>query len=109
MSDEDSERRPATPHHNAADVAAEHRVLRELPEALLRDIPLLDQGTRLARRAEYLDLHDPARADFRAEGIEVVRPGQHIVARSAVTEDAWIELRGACDRVVRRPPLRPAA
>ena len=109
MSDEETERHGPPSHHTAADVAADHRVLRELPEALLRDIPLLDQGTRLERRAEYLDLHDPARADFRAEGTEVVKPGQHIVARSAVSHEAWEELRGACDRVVRRRPLLPAA
>jgi len=103
MSDEGTERQPDRPHHTAADVASDHRVLRQLPEALLGDIPLLDQGLRLERRAEYIDLHDPGRADFRAEGTEVVKPGQHIVARTAVTAEAWNELRGACERVVRRP------
>ncbi|HYK99416.1 MAG TPA: hypothetical protein VEU77_13600 [Candidatus Acidoferrales bacterium] len=104
MSNEESERRPAQPHRTAADVAADHRVLREVPETLLGDIPLVDQGLRLERRGEYLDLHDPARADFRAEGTEVVKPGQHIVARAAVSDEAWVELRAACDRVVRRRP-----
>jgi hypothetical protein len=101
MSSEESERRPAPPHRTAAEVAADHRVLHEVSQTLLRDIPLLDQGARLERRAEYLDLHDPARADFRAEGTEVVRPGQHIVARAAVSAEAWAELRAACERVVR--------
>ena len=109
MSDDEGERQPAQPQRTAADVAADHRVLRELPAALLRDIPLLHQGTRLERRAWYVDLHDPARADFRAEGTEVVKPGQHIVARGAVSDDIWTELRAACDRVARRRPLRPAA
>ena len=109
MSDEESERRPASSRRTAADVVGEHRVLRELPAGLLRDIPLLEQGLRLERRGEYLDLHDPARADFRAEGTEVVKPGQHIVARAAVADEVWRELRGSCDRVVRRPTLRPAA
>ena len=67
------------------------------------------EGARLKRRREYLDLHDPARADFRAEGTETVRPGQRIVARAEVSDECWAELRAACDRVARRRPLRRAS
>jgi hypothetical protein len=108
MSDEERERAPARRRH-AIDVQHEHRVLRELPESLLRDVPLLDEGTSLERRHEYLDLHDPARADFRAEGGEVVKPGQRVVARADVGDEAWGELRAACDRVVRRRTLPRAS
>ena len=69
------------------------------------------EGMRLGRRAWYLDLHDPARADFVAEGEEVVEPGQHIVARKAVSATLWEELRRACDAVLGRRSaarLRPA-
>jgi hypothetical protein len=104
MSDEESER-PPSPHRTAFEVRAEHRILREVPEAILRDMPLLDQGATLLRRQEYIDLHDPARADFRAEGGEVVKPGQRIVARADVGDEAWQELRSACDRVARRRAL----
>jgi hypothetical protein len=99
---EDKPAHPAVPRRSAADVRAEHRVLREVPDAILRGIPLLDQGSVLQRRSEYLDLHDPARADFRAEGGEVVRPGQRLVARTDVDDEAWRELREACERVLRR-------
>ena len=108
MSDDERERRGG-PRRMAAEVQADHRVLHEVPDALLREIPLLEEGTRLERRREYLDLHDPARADFRAEGTESVKPGQRIVARGDVSDEAWQELRGACDRVARRRPLRRAS
>jgi len=107
----DDERRPREPaaHRRAIDVRGEHRTLSEIPEALLREMPLLDEGTSLERRHEYLDLHDPARADFRAEGSEVVKPGQRVIARTDVSVEAWEELRAACDRVVRRRRLPRAS
>jgi len=107
MSGEERERR-AGRRMMAIDVQADHRVLRETPEQYLRDVPLLEEGTTLTRRHEYMDFHDPARGDFRAEGTEVVRPGQRMVAREDCTEDAWRELREAADRVARRRPLRRA-
>ena len=109
MSDEERRERHGTPRRMASEVQTEHRVLHEMPGALLRDIPLLEEGTPLERRREYLDLHDPARADFRAEGTENVKPGQRIVARGDVSDEAWEELRAACDRVARRRPLRRAS
>src|SRR5213594_3017228 len=88
MSEDQRERSPAR-RGRAIDVRAEHRILREMP--------LLDEGTTLERRHEYLDLHDPARADFRAEGGEVVKPGQRVIARIDVSVEAWEDLRAACD------------
>ena len=107
MSDEERERR-AGPRLIAIEVQADHRVLREMPDVLLRDMPLLPEGAMLARHEWYLDFHDPARADFRAEGGEVVKPGQRMVARAECSADAWLELRAACDRVARRRPLKRA-
>ena len=108
MSDADRER-PAPPRLVAADVQRDHRVLHDLSLALLREIPLLVEGTTLVRLREYIDLHDPARADFRAEGGEGVKPGQRVVARAEVSADAWNELRAACARAVQRRPLRRAS
>ena len=108
MSDEERER-PQAPRRMACEVLGEHRVLHQMPDALLREIPLLEEATPLERRREYIDLHDPARADFRAEGTERVKPGQRIVARADVSDECWAELRGACDRVARRRPLRRAS
>jgi hypothetical protein len=71
-------------------------------------MPLVADGGRLARGGWYLDLHDPARADFIASGDENVEPGQHVVARKAVSAELWEELRRACDGVLGRRTLRPA-
>jgi len=91
------------------DVRSEHRVLREMPESLLRDVALLDEGATLQRLHEYLDLHDPARASFRAEGGERVGPGQRVVAREDVPGAAWDELCASCRRLVERNALRHAS
>ncbi len=96
--DEDQERHGSTVR--ALDVRSEHRTLRELDEDDLARIPLLPQDERLVRYKAYLDLHDPARADFLAEGTEVVKPGQRIVAKTDVPRDVWDRLVEACHTVV---------
>jgi len=104
MSDDEALPSPGRgPGRSALEVRADHRVLQHFGEAELRAMPLL---APLVRRGRYLDLHDPARADFVAEGDEVVEPGQHVVARTDVSEDLWDELCRACDGVLarRRPP-----
>jgi hypothetical protein len=107
MSEETAERAPA-PRRTAIDVRSEHRILREVPDELLQKIALLEEGTTLERNHEYLDFHDPARACFRAERGEVVKPGQRVVAREDVAPEAWNELVRACDRVLGRAALRRA-
>jgi hypothetical protein len=84
----------------ALDVRAQHRILHDLTEEELGRIPLLSEGERLARYKEHLDLHDPARANFLAEGWEVVKPGQRIVAKSATPHDLWDRLIEASHNVV---------
>ena len=79
---------------------AQHRVLHLLRDEDLRHITLMTEGDRLTRYKQYLDLHDPARADFVAEGTEVVKPGQRIVARADVSADLWNALVGAAHEVV---------
>ena len=100
---------PVRRRRTAFEVRHDHRVLHDLRADLLRHIPLVPDGARLQRRAEYLDLHDPARADFRALGDETVRPGQRLVARSEVSLEAWRELLDASDRVLGRRPLPRSA
>ena len=84
----------------ALDVRAHHRILQAMSEADLERIPLLPQGERLARFKEHLDLHDPARANFIAEGTEVVKPGQRIVRKSDVPPEIWERLIAAAHDVV---------
>jgi len=107
MSEEDALPRAASEDRRTArDVRAEHRVLSSFRESDLAAIPLLPEGARLARRRQYLDLHDPARAVFVAEGDEAVEPGQHVVAKDEVSEELWEGLDRACDAVLGRGSLR---
>jgi hypothetical protein len=69
-------------------------------------MPLVPEGIRLARGGWYLDLHNPAKADFLATGDEAVEPGQHMLARNEVSGVLWEELRRACDGVLGRPSMR---
>jgi hypothetical protein len=107
LADEEEERRPAE-SQTASDVRHEHRVLQALSEEDLAHIPLLNEGDALKRYGEYIDLHDPGRANFLAEGGERVRPGQRIVARTAVSRAIWEDLKAACDDVVGRRRRRTA-
>lgn len=109
MSGDEPEQPPRRERRSALDVRHDHRVLHDFGTEALRQIPLVAEGTILNRRAEYLDLHDPARADFRAIGDEVVRPGQRMVARSEVPPDVWWRLIVACDHVLGRRTLPRSA
>lgn len=115
MSDDESggaaPRPPRVAGRTALQVRAEHRVLQSFSDSELRAMPLLGEAEALARRGQYLDLHDPARAGFVAEGDEVVEPGQHVIARNEVSGELWDELQRACDGVLGRRSatrLRPA-
>lgn len=90
------------------DVRSEHRILQGLSEEDLTGMPLVPEGQTLRRYAEYLDLHDPGRANFLAEGNESVRPGQRLVARKTVSKEIWDDLRSACDEIVGRRARRTA-
>jgi hypothetical protein len=110
IADEDAPR-GSEERRTALDVRAEHRVLLSFADSDLGAMPLVPEGRPLVRRAWYLDLHDPARADFMASGDEIVEPGQHVVARNEVPAELWDELRQACDSVLGRRSisrLRPA-
>jgi len=97
---------PGVDRRTARDVRGEHRVLLSFSDKDLAAMPLLPESTRLARGGWYLDLHDPARADFIATGDEAVEPGQHVLARKEVSGELWDELLRACDGVLGRPSMR---
>ena len=103
MSDDPLSSRPDIERRTARDVRAEHRVLLSFSDADLAKMSLIPEGTRLARGGWYLDLHNPAKADFPATGDETVEPGQHMLARKEVSAELWDELRRACDGVLGRP------
>ena len=106
MSEDPMSARPDIERRTAKDVSSEHRVLLSFSDADLKAMPLVPEGTRLARGGWYLDLHNPAKADFPATGDETVEPGQHMLARREVSAERWDELRQACDGVLGRPSMR---
>ncbi len=106
MSDDPMSSRPDIERRTAKDVRAEHRVLLSFSDADLTAMPLVTEGMRLARGGWYLDLHNPAKADFPASGDETVEPGQHMLARKEVPGELWEEIRRACDGVLGRPSMR---
>jgi hypothetical protein len=106
MSEDPMNSRPDIERRSARDVRAEHRVLLSFSDADLAAMPLVTEGTRLARGDWYMDLHNPAKADFPATGDETVEPGQHMLARKEVPAELWDELRRACDDVLGRPSMR---
>jgi len=93
---EDPSRPGDAPTRTAFDVRTEHRVLAGFSDDELARIPLVREGIGLRRFRIYLDLRDPGRADFAAEGDETVRPGQRIIARDDVHRPLWEALRSGC-------------
>jgi hypothetical protein len=111
MSQDPMSSRPDIERRTARDVRAEHRVLLSFSDKDLAGMPLVPEGMPLTRGGWYLDLHNPAKADFPATGDETVEPGQHVLARKEVSGELWEDLRRACDGVLGRRSmqrLRPA-
>src|SRR2546423_11361662 len=75
MSDDPMSSRPDIQRRTAKEVRAEHRVLLSFADSDLDKMPLAPEGMRLTRGAWYMDLHNPAKADFPATGDETVEPG----------------------------------
>ena len=93
---EDPSRPGDAPPVSAFDVRREHRVLSGFSDDELGRIHLVREGLGLRRYRRYLDLRDPGRADFAAEGDETVRPGQRIIASDDVPRPLWEALRDGC-------------
>ena len=106
--DDEEEDRPPGAERTALDVRSEHRVLGAFTAEQLGRLRLEPEGTLLRRYRLYVDLHDPARADFAAEGGEVVKPGQRIVARDTADPELWDALVAACAHAVGRVRRRSA-
>ena len=96
LADDEDDDRPGAACLSGLEIRGEHRVLAGLTEDELGALRLLPEGTALVRFHRYIDLHDPARADFAAEGTERVKPGQRIVAQAETAPKLWEALRRAC-------------
>jgi hypothetical protein len=76
----------------AHDVKPVHRALRNVGDDELKQIPILDTGTRLRQGATYLDLQT-GRA-FTATGEMSVAGDQLVVPKDGVHYDTWNKLLG---------------
>ena len=75
----------------AYDVKSVHRALDRFNDSELKQIPVLEPGTRLRQGATYLDLE---RGQLTATGEISVTPGQAVVPKDRVPFEIWNKLIG---------------
>src|SRR5438094_8061696 len=75
----------------AYDVKSVHRALDRFNDSELKQIPVLEPGTRLRQGATYLDLE---RGQLTATGEISVTPGQAVVPKDRVPYEIWNKLIG---------------
>lgn len=75
----------------AYDVKSVHRALAGFRDDELKQIPILDKGTRLRQNATYLDLDQ---GPFIAHGMMFVLPGQKVIPKDRVDYETWNRLTG---------------
>ena len=73
----------------AYDVKAVHRALAGFPDDELKQIPILETGTRLRENATYLDL---GQGPFVAHGVMFAAADQLLVPKDRVHYDTWNRL-----------------
>jgi hypothetical protein len=79
----------------AYDVKGLHQQLNTLTDDLLRQIPVLDSGTRLKEGAVYLDLAHPEKGEFRGMNDMIAGADSCLVAKNMVEDyELWNLLRG---------------
>src|SRR4051812_8335504 len=75
----------------AYDVKPVHRALREMKDDELKQIPVIEAGTRLQQGATYLDLE---RGAFTATAEMSVRADQTVIPKDGVHYETWNRLAG---------------
>lgn len=76
----------------AYDLKELHRALHDLPDNELRQIPVLEAGTRLEEGAVYLDLRRPENGEFRGMNNRVVGAEDWLVPKSQTDFELWNRL-----------------
>jgi hypothetical protein len=84
----------AESHQTAYEHKEAHRLLADLPDDVLKQIPMMPIGARLEEGATYLDLNDPDRGEFTASFGMSVQEGRIIIPKSEVHYEHWNRLRG---------------
>jgi hypothetical protein len=78
----------------AYDIKEIHQRLSDLRNDELKQIPILDEGSRLEQGAVYFNLRYPERGEVRARGDMVAGPQDWYVAKSSVDYQTWNLLIG---------------
>ena len=81
----------------AYDVTEIQRTLREMGDDDLKAILVVPEGAWLRQGSTYLDLHDPGRREFTAEGNMVAGPQNWYVPKSETDYVLWNRLSGVTD------------
>lgn len=69
-----------------------HRSMAELPDDVLKEIPVLPTGARLQQGATYIDLDQPDRGEFTASGGMSAEAGHCVVPKDNVPYTVWNRL-----------------
>ena len=73
---------------NAFDLKPAHRTLSEIPDDVLRRIPVVSEGSRLKQGATYVDIASAGK-EFSANGDMRAGRGSLLVPKAAVDYEAW--------------------
>jgi len=79
---------------SAFDIKEVHERLQDLPDDVLKQLPVLESGERLEEGATYFDLLHPERGEFTGMNNMIAGPDQALVNKSDVDFELWNWLTG---------------
>ncbi len=88
---------PEKDARTAYDIKDLHRIIGKITDDNLKQIPVLETGTRLEQGATYVDLRDPARKEFTARADMEAGEYNWYVPKSEVDYQLWNEITGVND------------
>ena len=68
--------------------------LPNIPDADLKNIPIIAEGVRLEQGKKYIDLNKLDEGEFTGMAYHEAKAGSRLVAKDAVDYDTWNRLRG---------------
>jgi hypothetical protein len=95
--DEDLGERRELPTRSAYDLKAAHEQLHNLPDNVLKQIPILATRTQLEEGAVYFDLAHPERGEIRGMNNMEAEEDHCFVAKTDVDYELWNYLTGVTD------------
>ena len=79
---------------SAFDIKSVHASFRELPDDVLKQIPVLETGEVLEEGATYFDLAHPERGEFTGMNDQEASPDECLVNKSDVDFELWNRIIG---------------